>query len=317
MDDMAFSTLDGYRDILEVIFRPKIGAEPFEQVVYSQLAEIVSAHTKGKKKKTYNNVSSALRTAFKFGYKDRPGKFNPALALPTFRITVKDRPCVDPFTIQEAEIIISASHAIHGEWYGNYEEFGFFTGLRPSEQFALEISDCELVSGTIKVTKAVVRSRQKNRTKTNVDREIGLCPRALEVLRRQMVLREQLVAAGKIGHKCVFFTADGSPFQTTYLPYNRWREVMDALLVRYRKPYNSRHSYTSWRLMKGDNRLLVATEGGHSVAVMERTYAAWIKGAKSEDVELIKVAMAGRPPRTASGRVEEIPSSPSIPRSCL
>jgi integrase len=49
MDDMAFSTLDGYRDILNVIFRPKIGAEPFEQIVYSRLAEIVSAHTKGEK----------------------------------------------------------------------------------------------------------------------------------------------------------------------------------------------------------------------------------------------------------------------------
>src|SRR5437016_1878508 len=33
----------------------------------------------------------------------------------------------------------------------------------------------------------------------------------------------------------------------------------------------------------------------HSVATMERTYAAWTKGAKPEDVELIKQAMARRP----------------------
>lgn len=52
MDDMAFSTLDGYRDILDGIFRPKIGKEPFEQIVYSRLAQIVAAHTRGKKKKT-------------------------------------------------------------------------------------------------------------------------------------------------------------------------------------------------------------------------------------------------------------------------
>jgi integrase len=295
MDDMAFSTLDGYRDVLDVIFRPKIGAEPFEQVVYSRLAEIVAKHVKGKKKKTYNNVTSALRTAFKFGYKDRPGKFNPMLALPSFRITAKDRPRIDPFTIQEAETIITASHHMHGEWYGNYEEFGFFTGLRPSEQFALEMDDCDLTKGSITVSKAVVRSLKKNRTKTSQDREITLCPRALEVLRAQLALRERMIAGGKVRHTHVFFTAKGEPFETTYLPYNRWTEVMESVPVRYRKPYNSRHSYISWRLMLGHNRLLVALEDGHSVTTMEKTYAAWIQGTKIDDLEKIKAAMAGRP----------------------
>jgi hypothetical protein len=44
-----------------------------------------------------------------------------------------------------------------------------------------------------------------------------------------------------------------------------------------------------------DNPLLVAQEDGHSVETMLRTYAAWIKGAKSEDIERIKRAMASRP----------------------
>jgi len=66
------------------------------------------------KKKTYNNVVSAVRTAFKFGYQDLPGKFNPALALPTFRISKKERPKVDPFTLHEAETIIAASHTKWG-----------------------------------------------------------------------------------------------------------------------------------------------------------------------------------------------------------
>lgn len=295
-EDMAPSTLEGYRDILDRIFRREIGPEPFEDVVYSRLAAIVSDATKHVKKKTYNNIVSTVRSAFKHGYKDRPGKFNPALALSSFRITKKDRPKVDPFLIQEAEVIIAASHRMHGEWYGNYEEFRFFTGLRQSEQFALETTDCDLVKGTISITKAVVNGQMKNRTKTNQDREIGLCPRALEVLRAQLSLRERLVAAGQVNHKSVFFTAVGEPFVKIFLPYNRWTEVLDTLpAIRFRKPYNSRHSYISWRLMAGHNRLLVAQEDGHSVETMERTYAAWTKGAKPEDVELIKAALAARP----------------------
>jgi hypothetical protein len=34
---------------------------------------------------------------------------------------------------------------------------------------------------------------------------------------------------------------------------------------------------------------------------MERTYAAWTKGAKPEDVELIKAAMAASPLKGAAG----------------
>jgi integrase len=122
----------------------------------------------------------------------------------------------------------------------------------------------------------LVLSREKNRIKTNQDREIYLCPRALEVLRAQLALRKRMAAAGQISHNCALFTEGGEPFQTVFLPYNRWREVMETLVVRYRKPYNARHTYISWRLMKGDNPLLVAQEDGHSVETMLRTYAAWI-----------------------------------------
>src|SRR5882757_5027363 len=243
MDDMALSTLIGYREILDRVFRPELGPDTFNSVVYTRLAEIVLVNTKKVKKKTYNNITSAVRTAFKFGYKDRPGQFNPALALSTFRITSKDRPKVDPFTMEEAETIIAASHRMHGEWYGNYEEFRFFTGLRQSEQFALEISDCNLQAGRISITKAVVEGQEKNRPKTNQDREFALCRRALQVLQAQLALRERVVAAGQITHRFVFFSAVGEPLRTTYLPYNRWTEVLATLPIRRRKPYNSRHSY--------------------------------------------------------------------------
>jgi integrase len=244
--------------------------------------------------KTYNNIVSVVRTYFKFGYKDYPGKFNPALALSGFRMTAKDRPKVDPFAIQEAELIIAASHRMHGEWYGNYQEFLFFTALRQSEVFALEVDDCDLVNGKISITKAVVNGQPKNRTKTNKDREVNLCPRALQVLHAQLSLRAQMAAAGMINHDRVFFTAVGESFVNTFLPYRRWTEVLETLPLRYRKPYNSRHSFISWRLMVGHNRLLVAQDDGHSVSTMERAYAAWITGAKPEDIERIKAAMAAR-----------------------
>jgi integrase len=79
---------------------------------------------------------------------------NPASGLKCLRISKKDRPVVDPFTIQEAESLIARLHADWGEAIGNYDEFRFFTGLRPSEQIALLVTDFDPDKGVLSVTKA-------------------------------------------------------------------------------------------------------------------------------------------------------------------
>lgn len=171
-NDLAFATLDSYRKILDAIWRPAIGAQDFESVKYSTLVKIADARSIGKK--TYNNIISPLRSAFQYGYRDHPEKHSPATGLKGFRITKKDRPVVDPFTINEAEALIAAIHRDWGEAQGNYDEFRFFTGLRPSEQIALRVTDCDLVQGKISVTKARVMARDKDRTKTSEDRLVEL-----------------------------------------------------------------------------------------------------------------------------------------------
>src|SRR5688500_18815247 len=49
----------------------------------------------------------------------------------------EDRPNIDPFSMHDAETLIAAIHRDWGEAQGNYDEFRFFTGLRPSEEIAL------------------------------------------------------------------------------------------------------------------------------------------------------------------------------------
>jgi hypothetical protein len=65
--------------------------------------------------------------------------------------------------------------------------------------------------------------------------------------------------------------------------------------VRYREPYNARHSSVSWNLMVGKNPLWVAKQHGHSVQTMFEVYAAWTEGAKEADVEAIRQAMQSSP----------------------
>jgi integrase len=171
--DLAYATLASYRRVIDWIWHPMIGARRFDQVNYSMLVKIADAKHVGKK--TYKNIVSVLRRAFEHGYRDHPERHNPARGLKTLRMHRKDRPPVDPFSIEEAEALIAAIHRDWGEAQGNYDEFRFFTGLRPSEEIALLVSDCDLERGTIAITKARVMARDKDRTKTSEDRTVALC----------------------------------------------------------------------------------------------------------------------------------------------
>ena len=55
------------------------------------------------------------------------------------------QPPIDPFSIEEAELLIAAIHRDWGPAQGNYDGFRFFTDLRPSEEIALLPSDFEIM----------------------------------------------------------------------------------------------------------------------------------------------------------------------------
>jgi integrase len=289
-DDLAAVTLTNYRRILDNLWRPELGDKLFLKIDHLMLNRIADRNTRWSKKR-YNNAISVLRCAFAFGYRNHPDKVNPALGLRCCRMTRKDRPQPDPFRIQDAETLIAQIHSDWGEAQGNYDEFRFFTGLRPSEQIALTVSDFEPVRGTLSVNKARVNGVHKNSTKTRNDRLFELCPRAIAVLARQFKLRRRLVAEGRITHERLFFLKNGGPIQNLTGVQYHWRVSMKRAGIRRRRPYCARHSSVSWNLMIGKNPLWVARQHGHSVRTMLEIYAAWAEGAVQSDVPAIELTM--------------------------
>jgi hypothetical protein len=134
----------------------------------------------------------------------------------------------------------------------------------------------------------------KDRTKTGVDRIVELCPRAIQVLNRQLALRQDYVMAGKLRHELLFFFPGGKRISDPEVTRWRWAESLQRARVRQRGPYHARHTYVSWLLMTGKNLLWVAEQNGHSVEVMLRMYAKWLKGSTEADIEAIRQAMNAR-----------------------
>ena len=268
---------------------PKIGQLPFLGVRYSTLEKVADAQRV--RKKTYNNLVSTIRRVFEYGYRDHPEQHNPAAFMKCVRIRRRDRPSVDPFSIAEADSLIAAIHARWGEAQGNYDELRFFSGLRPSEQIALLVSDFDASPGILSVTKSRTRHVTRDCTKTGEARDVELCPRALLVLSRQFVLRERLKQAGRINHEYLFFDRDGQPLPDTKNSYRCRGRTFDRLQIPYRKPYVARHSFVSWNLMIGRNPVRLAQLHGHSLVTMLSTYGAWPKSAREDGLAEIRRAI--------------------------
>ena len=57
-----------------------------------------------------------------------------------------------------------------------------------------------------------------------------------------------------------------------------WKPALQSLQIRYRPPYNTRHTSATMMLMAGINHAWAAKQHEHSIEIFLRTYSKWIDG---------------------------------------
>ena len=169
------------------------------------------------------------------------------------------------------ESIIAKVRERHSGQVANLIEFWFWTRMRTSEIFALKWSSVDLNAGTFLVNEALVRGVLKDNTKTNTARTVRLNSRAMAALQAQ---REHTqLNGGAVFEHPLYGDAwdDERTFRRSF-----WTPTLKVLGVRYRRPYNMRHTYATAMLMAGMNDSFCAKQLGHSVEMFHRTYAKWM-----------------------------------------
>lgn len=149
--------------------------------------------------------------------------------------------------------------------------------MRTSELVALDWGDIDLVRGVVRVTRALTqKSKEAESTKTAAGRrDIKLLQPAVDALQQQKQhtwLRGAEVFQNP--QTAERWTGDQSIRKTL------WTWALKRGGVRYRKPYQTRHTYASMMLSAGEHPMWVAKQMGHKdLTMIARVYGRWMPDA--------------------------------------
>ncbi|TBR39261.1 MULTISPECIES: Arm DNA-binding domain-containing protein [Dyella] len=261
------STFRDYDLAIQRVWVPAFGTRRLTELTRADLKAWVAERSCGIKR--IRNLLLPLRGLYAQALDDQQINVNPFVGWTPRKIEPpKETDDVDPFGPSEVAAILESCDG----QVRNLFQFGFWTGLRTSELIALRWEDVDLDGGTITVRRAKVRKQVKAPKTKAGRRTMQLLQPALDAIRAQ---RQHTQLAGE-----EVFTnpRTGGPWlHDGPIRKTAWQPTLKRAGVRYRYPYQMRHTFASTLLSAGENPVWVASMMGHKDWTMiVRTYGRWI-----------------------------------------
>ncbi len=173
-----------------------------------------------------------------------------------------------PFTQEEVTKILDE---LTGQ-VKNLIQFAFWSGLRASELVALRWQDVDLPHNRVFVKSACVRGERKDKKTKSGKREVTLQPQAREALLNQQTY------IGKLNETIFHDPRTDKPWKDDQ-PIRKivWTPALKKAGIKYRNPYQTRHTFASTMLSRGEHYMWVAKQMGHkNWGQIIKVYGRWI-----------------------------------------
>ena len=197
---------------------------------------------------------------------------------------------IDTFTAQERDLIIegfasnkfsrykSENSHFHAS-YAPYVKFIFYTGCRPSEAIALTWGDIDnrfvyFNKGAVTAGKAGII--KKEGLKTQWERRFSINNQLAEIL-AQIKPENAQPTDLVFGRECGKYLNQHSFRQV-------WRKVLDGLGLRFRTPYQTRHTFITMQIAAGESATRVGKWVGNSGAIIEKHYLGDISAIRPKEI---------------------------------
>jgi len=178
---------------------------------------------------------------------------------------------IKPFSQDEAARIIAGFEKSYPAWVP-FTKFLFLSGCRMSEAIGLQWKYIDFERGEICICESLPRSldktyeRVRKSTKTGSVRFLGINSELTKVF-------EQVSPANKNSEDLIFKNPTGSNFVDCRNFRDRWKKVLAAANIPYRRPHIIRHSFASHAIEQGCPLTGVAYLLGHSdTRMVAQTY---------------------------------------------
>lgn len=223
--------------------------------------------------KAIRNMLTPLRSVFEDALNDGLIAINPfnqiALAKLIRQNSKSSDYVIEPFTQAERETILIACRDDERPMF----QFWFNSGLRPGELQALEWKHIDFEKATARIEQnQVVGVVKAPKTAAGV-RSIDLNAAAIEALEAQVSISHEQA------HRVFLNPQTRAPWATdAQIRKNAWLPIMERAGIKYRNPYQIRHTFASTLLTAGANPWYVASQLGHEdVEMVFRTYGKFIR----------------------------------------
>ncbi len=268
------STFRAYKKSVEGVLLPALGKylltdladnpEPIREMIRKREVTL----------KTIRNDLTPLRAVFDQAVTDNLCSRNPMDKIKVKLLAKKRKTTTrtaDPLSLEEVIHFLQTAAHVKPKWK-NYWQFAFFSGLRPSELYALEKKDVNLDKHSISVNKAIVERKAKG-TKTDAGkRTIDLLPMAEAAIRAELeqhISNNEQVWINPVTRRPIIDYEESS---------RAWRYILNAAKIRYRSQYQARHTFCSNLLSGGENIYYVAQQMGHKdVEMVMKVYGKWVE----------------------------------------
>ena len=261
---LATSTFNDYASAISHHLKPAFGDVPLTDLSTKTVREFIAGLVISPKR--INNVLVPLRGMLADAFADGLIERNPMDRVKNLSAKTEEP---DPFTPAERDAILSACD---DPQLRNLFQFAFWTGLRTGELIAVEWADIDWISGQVRVRRSVTRKEVKCPKTKSGERNVLLLPPALTALKAQRQHTELL--AGRIFHN----PRTQQPWETDgQIRKTAWVRILRRAGVRYRYPYQMRHTYASTLLSAGENPVWVSQQMGHKDwGMLRKVYGRWI-----------------------------------------
>lgn len=269
--NLSPSTIGGYKKCLSAL--SELHIFPASALTPAALKTWILNQTTSLK--TIRNQLSFLRSSLDEAITDGVLQINPVSLVTASRYRSKDAEkeddyVVDPLTPAEVDALLKA--AVHKQWE-NLFRFAIHTGMRSSELCALRWRDIDFIQKTAHVQNACVGGITKG-TKTKAGtRKVELTNEAMLALSSQKpfsFMKDTLVFEDPKTGKA-WAGADA-------IRKKAWVPMLRKAGIRYRNPYQTRHTFATRHISQGVNLFWLAAQMGHKgPEMLFRHYGSYLK----------------------------------------